>query len=330
MPLFNFFDISQRWQLYQALRGLCPRRCWDIMCDLYRADQAHYLSQPENARIHDELARNALGYMREAPALAGRDLEAMAERFSSYGPRLQFESVFLMLWLEDRRSLLGEVLDVSGREHLASALSAGAGVLALPVHLGPSYLIGPLLAMEHPTSMVFNRVNFEECRTLAFPHLPAEAFSMHEVDVVRAAVRALRAGRIFSIFPEVDPRGVGRHHTRVPFLGTTVMAPQGPVIISRMTGAPMLPVTLESKRDGTFLLTCHEPLEAPAGREDAAESMRILWHRLHEIILSGPTEDWEMWCEFDAMQPSRLGTGRASMPRCREASASGARGEDAP
>lgn len=303
LPLFNLFEIVDRWPLYRALRGLGSDECWRVMSELYEIDVKEYLQDPDVLQEYQKTVTEARIFMRQATALSSRDIESMATRFGTYGPRLQFESVFLLLQMSDRAKLFDKIVDVQGRDNLVDALGMGNGVLALPVHLGPSYVICPILAHENPVTAVFNRINFDECKTLTFPNLDAEAFSLSSVNVARAGIEALKRGRIFSIFPEVDPRGVDRNHVRVPFLGTTVMAPVGPVVMSYIAKAPMVPVSLTSNNDGTFMLKYDEIIMPPKSRDEYMAIVNKLWRALNSIILNGPTEDWEIWLEFDKMLP---------------------------
>lgn len=303
MPLFNFYDISERWYLYRALRELGPKNCWEVMLGLYEADEKFYFSDPENERERESLVRNAISFMKQTPSLRHKDLPALAHRFGTYGPRLQLESLFIIMWLGDRETLFEQIVEVNGRDHLEAATSGKIGTIALPFHTGPSYPVGPLIALDHPTTMVFNRINFDELKSLINPALDAEAFSLDSTNVARAGIRALRRGRVFSIFPEVDPRGHGTHTTRIPFLGTTVLAPLGPAIMSHISQAPILPASLSSNNDGTFVLTYHRPIMPPETKDELSVKTAEVWAQLEQVLLKGPVEDWEIWCEFNKLVP---------------------------
>ena len=47
LPLFNLFEIVDRWPLYRALRGLGSDECWRVMSELYEIDVKEYLQDPD-------------------------------------------------------------------------------------------------------------------------------------------------------------------------------------------------------------------------------------------------------------------------------------------
>jgi len=308
LPLFNFFEFPKHPQLYAALRSAGPARAWELMSELSDLDRPLYTAQLAGKANPSELAARTLQFMQAAPALSERSLETDARRFASYGPRLQFEVSFISLWLNDPDTLFGEVIEVVGEKNLRAAQDRGNGVLVLPVHLGPSYVIAPVMSNHIATTTVFNRINFDEMKAATFPDLPVEGFSLDSGSAYRSGLSALRAGRAFSIFPEIDPRGIDDHHERIPFLGTTVMAPTGPVIISKAARAPMVPVAIESNGDGTFTMTYHEPIEPPSSRDEVSARLLDVWSAIENTLVTGEPSDWEIWIEFDRMLPATLAT----------------------
>lgn len=301
LPLFNVFEYPSRPQLYRSLQAAGPARAWELMCELdslhapiYRAEMAGY-----EAETMEMIAR----FMDLAPALADAPKAELVRQAVGYGPKLMFESTFLTLWLNQTKVLFDEIVELVGTDELERARAMGRGVLVLPLHLGPSYPIGPILAHLIPTRLVYNRMNFDEIREIAFPDVPVSGFQLKDKSAFREGLTALRAQKAFAMFPELDPRGIDRHHVRVPFLGTTVLAPTGPVMLSYAAQSPILVVDLSASGQGRFRLTFHPMIEAPKKREDVVNTMNILWATIHQMVLHGPTGEWEMWHEFDRMQP---------------------------
>ncbi|WP_085370346.1 lysophospholipid acyltransferase family protein [Leifsonia sp. NCR5] len=305
MPLFNIFELPDHPALFASLKAAGPERAWALMSELSDYAQASYLEDVPPAEHPDAIYERTVAFMDQAPALDSLDKAEQARRFSVYGPRLQFDSTFLCLWLNEPDALFDRVVTVTGLDNLRRAQSLGHGVLALPLHVGPSYPIGPLMAHHMPVSLVFNRMNFDALHRFAFPSLDIDAHQLGSESTFRRALAVLRSGRAFSLFPELDPRGVDKHHRRVPFLGTTVNAPLGPVLISRAAGAPMVPITLRSSADGHYQLEYHEPIPAPRTSTDDASALARLWTVIESTLLDGEFGEWEMWYEFDRMQPER-------------------------
>lgn len=307
MPLFNLFELPDHPALFASLRTAGPERAWKVMTELESYNQDSYLEHVPDAEHPDAIFQRTLAFMSQAPALAERDRDGQARRFSTYGPKLQFDSTFLSLWLDDAETLFDGVVAVKGLENLRDARNQGRGVLALPLHVGPSYPIGPLMAHHMPVSLVFNRMPFDAIQQLAFPSLDIEAHQLGSTSTFRRALTSLRSGRMFSIFPELDPRGIDGHHRRVPFLGTTVQAPLGPILISRAAGAPMVPVSLRSTAAARYELEYHKPISPPRNSADDGRVLEELWSVIEDALLAGEFGEWEMWFEFDRMEPEPSG-----------------------
>lgn len=301
LPIFTLFEVVRYERLWSALRAAGPAAAWRLMNDIARFDLPAYDSIADPSDTSAGMAAKARAAMGGLPGLASVDIDAAAGRYGDYGPRMQFESTFVTLWLDDR-ARLDEVVEVRGGEHLEEAMEHGRGALALPLHFGASYVVPPIIAHRHPTRFVFNRMNFDELRDRAFPSLDVDAFAIDDDATFRKGLRALKDGLVFAMFPEYDPRGRGRHHTVVPFLGASVVAPQGPALMSRAAGAAMLPMHLDRTGEAHFVLTIHPAIPAPTDDVEVQGSTVALWRLIERLILDGRAGDWEMWTDFDLMR----------------------------
>jgi lauroyl/myristoyl acyltransferase len=301
LPLLTLFEIERYENLWLSLRAAGPRRAHLLMTELAALDSERYdraADARETRRAYAERARTA---MRSLPRVPAHLIDAAADWYGDYGPRMQRDASYIMLWLSDR-DRLSEVVRIEGREHLDAAIAAGSGVLALPLHLGASYVIPPLLGHIHPTRFVVNRMDVETLKRFAFPDLDVSAFAVDDASTFRRGLRALKAGQIFAMFPEYDPRGQGHRHQEVEFLGASIKAPQGPALLSAAAGSPMIPMHLDGEEDGTFVLRIHEPIPAPSRAADDGSSIASLWRLIEDLLLDGRLGDWEMWTDFDHMR----------------------------
>ena len=300
LPLFTLFEVTRYERLWAALRAMPPADAYRLMSDLAAWDLPAYDLMAPPADQKSNLEERALVAMTSLPSIPPSDAAAAAVRFGDYGPRMQLDATFVTLALHDRERLF-DVVDVEGSHHLAEALDAGHGVLALPLHLGPSYVIPPILAHIHPTRFVFNRMNFAELKENAFPDLDIDAFPVSDDMTFRRGLEALRAHNIFAMFPEYDPRGQKDRHALVPFLGGTIAVPEGPSLLSRASLAPVVPVHLDPMGDGRFILHLHPALPSPTTERGVREQVRDLWSLIEVLLLDDRLGDWEMWTEFDRM-----------------------------
>lgn len=304
LPLFTTFQAPAHAQWFRALQASGPRRAWQLMDELRALDEPFYLAQSEPTV--EELTTRTTAFMEQLPALPTERIPEEAARFADYGPRLQFEATFIHLWLKDRRVLFDEVVDASGQEHLAEAKSHGRGVLLLPLHIGPSYAAIPLAAHFTPVKTLFNKMNFDEIKAWSCPDLEVQGMQLGSANAAMEAVRVLRQGDTFCMFPEMDPRHTtDQHHVPVPFLGSQVLAPVGPIALSKMAGAPMLPVVLRTAGPGRFDFRFLAPLAPPRSREDMDARLLQLWELIEHELLRDHFGDWEMWFSFDKMFAGR-------------------------
>lgn len=300
LPLFNLFELPQRTELADELRGLGPGRAWRLMRALFDVDLPRYEREsPEHERAQ-AIEALAAEHLRLAPALSRCEVTTAARRFATYGPRLQLESTFITLWLRDRATLFDQVVDVAGAGHLDAARRSGNGVLVAPLHLGPAYVIPPLLAFTAPTRLVFNRMNFAELRAAAFPDLDVDAVAIDEGNTFATGLRTLRAGGLFAMFPELDPRGQSVRHRPVPFLGTTIAAPEGPVLLAQAARAPIVSAVIDGHGDGRFTLRFDTPIHVGRGSGASEDGLLALWGAIERHVRTR-LGDWEMWIEFDRM-----------------------------
>lgn len=300
LPLFTLFEVTRYERLWAALRAMPPADAFRVMSDLAASDLPAYDVTAPLTDQSSHLAERARVAMASLPTIPPSDVAAAASRFGDYGPRMQLDATFLTLALHDRDRLF-DLVHVEGRHHLDEALGAGRGVLALPLHLGPSYVVPPILAHLHPTRFVFNRMNFAELKQNAFPALDVDAFPVSDDMTFRRGLEALRAQNVFAMFPEYDPRGQRDRHARVPFLGRTIAVPEGPALLSRASSAPVVPVHLDPMGDGRFVLHLHPPLPAPTTEAGVREQLLALWSLVEVLLLDGRLGEWEMWTEFDRM-----------------------------
>lgn len=117
LPLFNVFEFPQHKSLYEAIHAAGPGVAWSIMKELEAFDQPLYRAHQTGDDNFDSLRTRALGFMNAVPGLAAHDKSTHATRFAEYGPKLQFESTFLNLWMRDKETLFRDVVEVVGRHH---------------------------------------------------------------------------------------------------------------------------------------------------------------------------------------------------------------------
>jgi KDO2-lipid IV(A) lauroyltransferase len=189
---------------------------------------------------------------------------------------------------------------LEGEDHLARALSAGRGVIALSAHLGNFPLIGARLAaagyafsvvVKHPGDERFARL-IDQYRAQVGIHTIA---AKPRREAVRRILKALRENRIVLVIADEFKSG----GVMVNFMGRSAPAPRGPATLALRTGAVTLPMFATRQSDGAVKLLIGAQLE-PIRKDDLEESVAAttayFTHHLENAIRQYP-DQWN-WLGF--------------------------------
>lgn len=164
---------------------------------------------------------------------------------------------------------------LEGDEHLARALRAGRGAIALTAHLGNWELAAvtvrrmgiPLTAVALPhqdprMDRLFNQQR-QRCGVDVIPLGP---------DAAQLSLRLLRRGSVLGLLGD---REFTQHGIAVPVGNGQLLLPSGPAILSLRSQAPMVPLFL--LREGVWKFRfCIEPPIWPSARGSTTASIRQL------------------------------------------------------
>jgi lauroyl/myristoyl acyltransferase len=295
-PLFNPWQMDRLKPLYETLRKLDPDEGYALMRAIYEAERRGPLRE-----LHASMARHVCSRLQLAPRLAAEhDLDELARQFADYVLELNFETTFLILNLGDPDRLFGRLVDMGNADVLDAATARGP-VLLTPLHVGPCYTSLGVLAHRFPLTTLYHNIQLDDLRDTWFPSVDLAGIGVPADNVMSRCLETLGKGRLLSIFPELDPQGIGPLHVPVPFLGTHVAAPTGPAMIAQRTGALIVPYTFSRTGPARYAFHFAEPIapgEGPGGRRAFAER---LFAYVEDTLLDGKPGQWEMWWEFERM-----------------------------
>ena len=204
---------------------------------------------------------------------------------------------FSQLPFEKLQKLVGEV---TGLEHLEAAVDRGQGVLLLTAHMGNWELGGLLLkGLDLPVSVVYvpdQSPAAEEFRAFLrkligvgeIPINPRSQFSSLPI------LHALNEGRVVAMQGDRD---FNDQDKRFDFFGAPAPFPIGPMTLTRMTGAALIPafVTYDSKH--CFDITFGEPIEV--GQEGSREKDATAAAQRWVEVVEGAVRRWpDQWYTF--------------------------------
>jgi len=181
-----------------------------------------------------------------------------------------------------------------GTEHLDRALRAGRGAILFAPHLGPWEIGGAYLsslgfrihtvALEHPSARVTRIFSAARARW------GVKDYPSHSC--APSLMKALARGEIVVLL--ID-RNFSRRGLRLRFLGSNVLLPDGHVILSLRSGAPLLPCCCFYAPSKKIEAVIGSPLDA-SGVESSPEAVgAACLARVEEFIRAHP----EQWFAFD-------------------------------
>jgi KDO2-lipid IV(A) lauroyltransferase len=297
------------WLAVAPLLALLPASlayraaCW-------RADLS-FRSWPEK---RSEVVRN----LRE---VLGEELSpAEAERLARDVFRIRSCEIIDLMLLRGRARALGKLVEIRGREHLDAALAAGKGAILCSAHFGSydcafsllhaggfpvtsigrwwwNYPPGGSSAVRRMWDFVFAR------RVQRHRQRPNIEPWPGRMQVAVQAATALRGNEVVTICSEAPPLDAELNRTiEVPFLGRKARVLPGVVTLARLTGAPVLMISVHRSADYR-----HQVLEisppVPMEGETATAFGRCV-AAMDAAITAHPAE-WDFWFEPDDL--ARLG-----------------------
>jgi len=271
---------------------------------------AYDLAGPKRGLIRENLARP----MRLPPddPRVGR---AARRAFRNYAKYL-VDMMRIGDMTEDQASAM---VSIDNIDRLREARAEGNGVLLCTVHVGGMDLIGPALkAQGHSLHVIADDTTYGRL----YDHLAAQRARQHIFLIgwrnLRGLFRALREGENLVLFCD---GGYRRGDVPVEFCGEATTFPLGPATLAAKTGAPLLPVTAQRRRDDRFhaagLPLVHCASTDPAELYRATQAVA---DELGAVIASDPGQ----WYMFRPVWPQT----EADRDRARRALEAARRGED--
>jgi KDO2-lipid IV(A) lauroyltransferase len=234
------------------------------------------------------------------PELSAPERERLVARhFESVGMSFVEMSIGWFMPLDEllRRA------EISGREHLETALARGKGALLFSAHfttleLGPVFL-GALIercsCMYRPQRNAMMDTILRRGRSrFAREQIPS--------DNIRALIRSLRENYAVVYMP--DQTNVGKQSELLPFFGIPAVTNTATSKLAQLTGAAVLTYFFRRLPDGRYRIDIGEPLaDFPSG--DAKADTARLFDLLESYVREAPEQYLWMYKKFKG-RPSPL------------------------
>lgn len=190
-----------------------------------------------------------------------------------------------ILSLMDRPQALKERIHIAGKEKLESVLAAGKGVILVSAHFGNFPLMLARISLEGYKISGIMRYMRDE-RIEKFFLAKRERFKIKTIysqprkACVENSIHALRENEL--IFILVD-QNFGSGGVFVDFFGRKAATATGPIILSRRTGAAILPCFIIRQSDDTHKIIFEPPINLEENKL-GKEAVLINIQRLTDII----------------------------------------------
>lgn len=198
--------------------------------------------------------------------------------------------------------LQAKVSQLSGWEHVDSALAHGRGVIFVTAHFGNWDIAGAVVAVRHPVSVVVE--TFQPPRLDALVQGARVAHGMATIPLENAGRQILRALKRNEAVALVIDRPVHDEDSGVPvrLFGRGTQWPGGAAALAMKTGALILPGGCWRNADDTYSALVARPIrcETTGDREgDLRRNMQRIVDALEQIIRPHP----DQWYMFRRMWP---------------------------
>ncbi|MBK8257254.1 MAG: lysophospholipid acyltransferase family protein [Polyangiaceae bacterium] len=201
---------------------------------------------------------------------------------------------------EGRKHLL--IAERKHDEHFTQALNEGRGVIAATAHTGGWQVAGALVKKHHPDAdmvIVMNRERDERAQRIQ--DAARDQAGIRILHVGRDPLDAmpvlahLRKGGVVAVQIDRIPNGMRRR--KVQFFGQPWAVPEGPLLLSALSGAPIVPSFTRRLGYLSYDIFSHPPVRIARKPKDPDldAAAQALADAMADFVRTNPTQ----WFHFD-------------------------------
>jgi KDO2-lipid IV(A) lauroyltransferase len=204
---------------------------------------------------------------------------------------------------DKRKDELSELLsDQTGYDRLQRVLSGGGGAIMMTAHLGNWEMGGSILSkLGHPVNIVYvpdKSGSMEKERTRArlmagVKEIRLEPGAMSPITMLKV----LRNGEIVALQGD---KLYGDPGMKVDFFGSPAYFPKGPVTLSLVSGAPIVPSFIVMDKDAKYKVILDEPIYPENTGDREADTLAMLKRvaAVMEKYIAEYHEQWYCYADF--------------------------------
>lgn len=231
-------------------------------------------------------------------------IEALARSMPELSPReckrtintmyhLQGINFMELIWYSSRGlSSVGEVIEVENVHFLEEALSREKGILALTAHFGNFELL-PMAtaALGHKMSVIVKPIKTPAVNEVMGDLRAHEGLTFLDRDhAYRDCLKALKRNEIVGMI--IDQNMTRESGIFVDFFGEPACTSPGLAYMAAQSKAPVLPVFIHKKADGSYLLRVGRLIDPPVDRtpEVIQEATQLYTKVIEDAIREDPKQ----------------------------------------
>ena len=272
---------------YRSLRGLTRflsfiRLPTALALGRGLGDLAYLLARRHRATVQAEMRR----------CFPYDTLEEVQERLLRVYQHVGMNYTEVFRWIGGQAEELEKRVLVAGAEHLVAARARGKGVLVLTAHLGNWDLMGLWAAKRYPLTIISKVLREEGVNRFWMEARAASGLGIVPArKSYRACLSVLKKNGLLGFI--LDQNALAHEGVFVDFFGKPACTTPGLAFLSAHSQAPVVPVFMHRKLDGTHRLEILPALEPPSDREpDTVREATQRYTRIIEDVIRQHPEQW--------------------------------------
>ena len=155
---------------------------------------------------------------------------------------------------------INKYVEIQGREHLDEALKQGKGIVLATAHSSNWELLGGGLALNgYQIVGVAQKQTNGSMDKFINEYRRVIGMDIAYKNSVRDMVRFLGEKKIVGLLMDQD---ADKNGVIVNFFGRKASTPQGPAVLARMSGSPIVPMFITKRSDGLYKIIIHKHIDA--------------------------------------------------------------------
>ena len=216
-----------------------------------------------------------------------------------------FTDAMSLAWMRSEKEFDHLLHSVKGEDYINNALNSGQGVMLLFPHLTNMYMVGYLLLkkLNIPFSIMYHSPRNPVLKKFAQQRLDKYCEKTFNRKNLKPMLAHLKTGHLVWYAPDLDPGK--KNAVFVPFFGVEAATHTATAKIAKATGAAAIPISFYRRKDKSFDIRFHPPLNNFPSDDPIADALNIN-KTLEPIIQKHPEQYLWQYRRFATVQKGKI------------------------